>query len=308
MDMRHRAAEIAATDGPREATRRPQGQQPGIVAPDVRPAPGAGPPRQGNLLLRFYRKRSTWVHTVCTLILGMVAWQFAAAHTSRLIMVPLGDVWDAFTTSVANGQLGTNFAASLEGFAVGFAIAAVGGVALGVLMAVNKVIFDFLDPWMSALYSTPLIALAPLYIVTFGIGMTARVAVVITLAIFPVMLNTTSGIRTTDPNLVETARSYGANRWQIFRKVLLPWSVPFIVTGLRLAVGRGLMGVVVAEFFGSTDGLGHAVFIASQNFDTAQVWLGVFVLAVIGVVFIRVMYYIEKKIAPWRTARQGNIL
>jgi NitT/TauT family transport system permease protein len=259
-------------------------------------------------VLRFYRRRSAWVHTVCTLILGIVAWQIAAAHTSTLVMVPLGDIWDAFTASIANGQLGTNFAASLEGFALGFVIAAVVGIALGVLMAVNRVVFDFLDPWMSALYSTPLIALAPLYIVTFGIGMTARVAVVITLAVFPVMLNTTAGIRTTDPNLVETARSYGASRWQIFRKVLLPWSVPFIVTGLRLAVGRGLMGVVVAEFFGSTDGLGHAVFIASQNFETAQVWLGVFVLAAMGVVFIRIMYYIEKRIAPWRSARQGNFL
>jgi NitT/TauT family transport system permease protein len=277
---------------------------------DPRAAPPIpdGPPRRARALLRFYRRWATWIHTVCTLVLGAVLWQVASGHTSKLVMVPLGDIWGAAKTEVSSGQLWSDFAASLQGFAEGFVIAAVAGVLLGVFMATNRVVFDFLDPWMSALYSTPLIALAPLYIILFGIGMTARVAVVITLAVFPVVLNTTAGIRTTDPNLIETAHSYGANRFQIFRKVLLPWAVPFVVTGLRLAVGRGLMGVVVAEFFGSTNGLGHSVFTASQNFETAQVWLGVFLLAAIGVIFIRAMYYLEKRIAPWRTNKQGNIL
>lgn len=265
------------------------------------------PGRRGNRLLAFYRGRTTLVHTIATLILGCVIWQVVAAHTSPLVMVPLGDIWDAFVTALRTGTLWTDFRESLQGFAEGFLLAAVGGILIGVLMAVNKVVFDFLDPWMSALYSTPLIALAPLYIVTFGIGMTARVAVVFTLAIFPIVLNTTAGIRTTDPNLLETARAFNATKLQRFTKVLLPWSVPFVVTGLRLAVGRGLMGVVVAEFFGSTSGLGHSVFISSQNFDTASVWMGVFVLAAIGVVFIRAMYVLEKRIAPWRdTGKNGG--
>jgi ABC-type nitrate/sulfonate/bicarbonate transport system permease component len=258
--------------------------------------------------LAWYRRRSTIVHTVTTLVLGAVVWQVVAANSSPLILVPLGDIWDALVTSVREGRLQTDFADSLQGFAIGFLIASVAGIAIGVGMAINQVVFDFLDPWMSALYSTPLIALAPLYIVTFGIGMTSRIAVVVTLAIFPVMLNTTAGIRTTDPNLVETARSFGANRGQVFTKILIPWSVPFIVTGLRLAVGRGLMGVVVAEFFGSTSGLGFRVFAASQNFDTPNVWLGVFMLAALGVIFIRLMHVIEKKVAPWRVSKTGRIL
>lgn len=261
--------------------------------------PPPGPPK-GNRLLAFYRSRSTVLHTIVTLVLGCVIWQVVAAHSSPLVMVPLGDIWTAFLDAARSGMLWLDFRESLWGFAQGFLLAAVGGILIGVLMASNKVVFDFLDPWMSALYSTPLIALAPLYIVTFGIGMTARVAVVFTLAVFPIVLNTTAGIRTADKNLLETARAFNATKFQRFTKVLLPWSVPFVVTGLRLAVGRGLMGVVVAEFFGSTSGLGHSVFISSQNFDTASVWMGVFVLAAIGVVFIRVMYVIEKRIAPWR--------
>ncbi|WP_431921549.1 ABC transporter permease [Micromonospora wenchangensis] len=260
------------------------------------------PPRRtfGNRLRRFYKSHSTVLHTITTLVLGCVLWQVIAANTSALVIVPLGDIGAAFRTSAQNGELWLDFRESLSGFAQGFLLAALVGILIGVLMAINKVTFDFLDPWMSALYSTPLIALAPLYILVFGIGMTARVAVVFTLAVFPIVLNTTAGIRTTDPNLIETARAFGASRMQRFTKILLPWSVPFVVTGLRLAVGRGLMGVVVAEFFGSTSGLGHRVFISSQNFDTAAVWMGVFVLAAIGVVFIRAMYVLETRIAPWR--------
>lgn len=265
------------------------------------------PGRSPNRVVALYRAHSTVVHTITTLLLGCLIWQLVAANTSALVLVPLGDIGQAFVESMRSGELWIDFRESLQGFAQGFLLAAVAGILVGVLMAVNKLVFDFLDPWMSALYSTPLIALAPLYIITFGIGMTARVAVVFTLAIFPIILNTTAGIRTTDPNLIETARAFGASKLQRFAKVLLPWSVPFIVTGLRLAVGRGLMGVVVAEFFGSTSGLGHRVFISSQNFDTASVWMGVFVLAAIGVVFIRAMYVLEKRIAPWRdTGKNGG--
>jgi len=272
-----------------------------------RRAAKAPPGRGQNRILALYRSHSTVVHTIATLVLGCLIWQVVAANTSALVIVPLGDVWNTFVDSARTGELWLDFRESLQGFAQGFLLAAVAGILIGVLMAANKVVFDFLDPWMSALYSTPLIALAPLYIITFGIGMTARVAVVFTLAIFPIVLNTTAGIRTTDPNLIETARAFGASALQRFTKVLLPWSVPFIVTGLRLAVGRGLMGVVVAEFFGSTSGLGHRVFISSQNFDTASVWMGVFVLAAIGVVFIRAMYVLEKRIAPWReTGKNGG--
>lgn len=267
---------------------------------------GTGASRRG--LIGFYRRRTSIVNTVATLILGAVAWQIAAANTSTLILVPLSKIWDAFVTAIGNGQLWTDFSVSMQGFVGGFVLAAMIGIALGVAMAVNHVVFDFLDPWTSALYSTPLIALAPLYIIVFGIGMTTRIAVVLTLAIFPIMLNTTAGIRTADANLIETARSFGANRRQTFTKILLPSSVPFIITGLRLSVGRGLMGVVVAEFFGSVSGLGYRVFAASQNFDTANVWMGVFTLAVIGVILIRVMYVLEKKVAPWRASQSGRIL
>ncbi|UPK76354.1 ABC transporter permease [Nocardioidaceae bacterium SCSIO 66511] len=251
----------------------------------------------------IYRRYATAIHTLVSLAIGLLLWQYAAAHTSSLVMVPVQDIWDAFLRNVENGRLATDFLSSLQGFSIGLALASVAGIAVGMLMASSKLIFDLLDPWVSALYSTPLIALAPVFIIIFGLGMTTKVAVVLSLAIFPVIINTTAGIKTTDKDLIETAQSFGAGRIEIFRKVMLPWSVPFILTGLRLAVGRALIGVVVAEFFGSQEGLGNLIFVSSQTFDTASVWLGVFLLAIIGTVLIRFMYTVERWVAPWRQNR-----
>ncbi|MQA01799.1 MAG: ABC transporter permease subunit [Streptosporangiales bacterium] len=263
-------------------------------------APTVRTPEAERGLMAWYRRRSVLVHTVLTVLLGLGIWQIAAANTSALVMVPLGDIAGALVDTIKSGQLWRDFFASFQGFTVGLLIASAAGIVIGVFMATSKIVFDFLDPWISALYSTPLIALAPLFIVVFGIGLSAKVAVVITLAIFPVIINTASGIRTTDYNLIECAYSFGASRRQIFTQVLIPSAVPFIVTGLRLAVGRGLIAVVVAEFFGARAGLGHMVFIASQNFSTAEVWLGVFILALIGMTLIRLMYRLERWLAPWR--------
>ncbi len=288
----------AATPGQSEraaTTREGVAVTPGGVG--IRPS---SVPRPG-----LYARNRTTIHTVLTVLLGAALWQFAAARASTLILVPLQDIGGALVGQAQDGMLWTDLLASSSGFALGLLLASVAGILVGIAMATSRVVFDFLDPWVSALYSTPLIALAPLFIIVFGIGLQAKVAVVITLAIFPVIINTTAGIRTTDPKLIETARSFGAGRLQILRKVMLPWSLPFILTGLRLAVGRALIGVVVAEFFGSVNGLGHSVFVASQNFDTANVWAGVFMLALIGTLLIRFMYWVERKIAPWRAEETG---
>lgn len=269
---------------------------------------GAPPTGQGewrehgfsSSLRRFYRRRQHLLYTVLSIVLGLAVWELAASNTSRLVMATLQDIWDSFTKLVGSGALGTDVAATLEAFAIGVVIASVGGILIGLFMATNQVIFDLLDPWVSALRSTPLITIAPLFIVEFGITTTAKVAVVVLVAIFPVIINTADGIRTADRALIEGAYAFGANRVQVFRNVLIPSAVPFIVSGLRLAISLGLVGEVVAEFFGARAGLGFMVFQASQTFDTGTVFLGVFILAAIGVILTKGMYRLERKIAPWR--------
>jgi NitT/TauT family transport system permease protein len=126
------------------------------------------------------------------------------------------------------------------------------------------------------------------------------VAVVFLSGVFPVLVNTTTGIQATDPKLIEVARSFGFKRLQIFWKVLLPSAVPFIIAGLRLGVSRSIVGVVVAELFGSRAGLGYLILTSEQVFDTASLFLGVLLLASSGVAAVELLKFIERKVAPWR--------
>ncbi|MBV9169702.1 MAG: ABC transporter permease subunit, partial [Chloroflexi bacterium] len=134
----------------------------------------------------------------------------------------------------------------------------------------------------------------------FGIDSASKVAVVFLLAVFPIVINTATGIRSTDQVYVDAARSFCANRWQIFSKVLIPSALPFIVAGLRLGIGRGLVGVVIGEFIGARAGLGYMIFRSSQGFEIDAMWVGVFLLAGTGVVSVIVLQKVERRMAPWR--------
>jgi ABC-type nitrate/sulfonate/bicarbonate transport system permease component len=160
---------------------------------------------------------------------------------------------------------------------------------------------DYIDPLVSALYATPVIGLAPLFIIWFGIGINSKIAVVFLLAILPIIINTESGIRTVDPHLIETARAFSARRSQIFLKVLLPGALPQIVTGLRLGVGRGLLGVVAGELFAAQAGLGYLIVASSQLFNPAGVFVGITALAFAGILSMVLLRRLERKLAPWRT-------
>jgi NitT/TauT family transport system permease protein len=179
-------------------------------------------------------------------------------------------------------------------------MAVVVGITIGLFMGASRRVRDYLDPLVSALYATPMIALAPLFILWFGIGVNSKIAVVFVLAVLPIVINTETGIRTVDPHLVETARAFSAGRAQIFRKVMLPAALPTIVTGLRLGVGRGLIGVVAGELFAAQAGLGYLVVASSQLFNPAGVFVGITALAGAGVLAMVLLRRVERKLAPWR--------
>jgi len=156
-----------------------------------------------------------------------------------------------------------------------------------------------LQPWVSGLYATPTVALAPLFILWFGIGIWSKVIVVISLVLFPVAINTEAGLRTTSDRLIEMLRSFGATPRQIFFKVSLPSAVPFILAGLKLGIGRGLIGVVVTEFFGSRAGLGRLISQSNDAFNMPELFAGVVVLAVAGIVMTAGFGWLEKRLVPW---------
>jgi NitT/TauT family transport system permease protein len=251
--------------------------------------------------LRWYRAHLSTVRGLFSLLVVGLVWEIAGRSGQwPLILAPISEIWIKFVQLAATGELQRHILVSLNEFFVGFALAAVLGILLGIAIASSEAVKDFVDPWVSAVYATPTVALAPMFIFIFGIDAPSKMAVVFLLAIFPVVINTATGIRSTDQIYIEAARSFSASRAQIFTKVLIPSALPFIVAGLRLGIGRGLVGVVVGEFIGARAGLGYMIFRSSQAFQIDAMWVGVFLLAGTGVLAVIVLQKIERRMAPWR--------
>ncbi len=250
----------------------------------------------------FYQRNVSRLRAVQSIAAVLVLWELAGRYliTNKLFFVPLSAVAGSFGQLWAKGELQVHIWTSTQEFVYGFFLSSVVGVALGLGMAVSRPLRDYLDPWVSLLYSTPLVALAPLFILWFKLGIESKVAVIFLLVLFPVLLNTYVGILGTERHLIETARSFGAKPVHIFTKVMLPSALPVIVTGLRLGLARGLVGVVVAELFGAKAGLGYLILLSAQTFDTAGLFVGVVILAGSGVLGVELLKAVERRMAPWR--------
>jgi NitT/TauT family transport system permease protein len=150
------------------------------------------------------------------------------------------------------------------------------------------------------LYATPMVALIPFILSMMGFGFAPKVLVVFLFAVFPVLYNTIEGARSIKPELIEVARSYRSSEWALWREVMVPYTLPFTMTGVRQAIGRGLVGMIAAEFFLSATGLGQLIMTASQDFDTAGVFAIILVIGLIGVGLMRLGLKIENRFARWR--------
>jgi NitT/TauT family transport system permease protein len=154
---------------------------------------------------------------------------------------------------------------------------------------------------LSAIYATPLVAIVPLLVVALGFGFSAKVVIVMIFAFFPVVINTAAGVRGVPVDLEELAKMYCSNELQSWRDIVLPSSLPFIITGIRLAVGRALIAVVVAEFSTAVTGLGFLILRKSRRFEMAESIVPVILLMITGFVLYNLLKKSEKKLAPWAT-------
>lgn len=231
-----------------------------------------------------------------------VLWEIVARFVvkSPLFFVPLGKIFDKGISLWQAGDLQRDIAVSGLEFASGFGLAAVAGILIGVGLAASTPARRFFEPWISMMYATPIIALGPLFILSLGIGVGSKIAIIFLTSVFPIIINTVTGLTTTDRHLIEAARSFGASGAQIQMKVRVPAALPFIIAGLRLGVARALVGVVVAELFGARAGLGFLILTSAQNFDTAALFVGVLLLALAGVVSVEFLKWLERRLAPWR--------
>jgi NitT/TauT family transport system permease protein len=236
-----------------------------------------------------------------SIIGGLLLWEAASriAVDNSLFLAAPSQIITAIWRLAGNGQLERHVQISAIEFALGYVIASVLGIVLGLVMAESERGKDILQPWISGLYATPTIALGPLFLLWLGIGIWSKVLVVITLVVFPVAINTEAGLRTTSPRLIEMLRSFGATRSQIFRKVSLPSAAPFVLAGLKLGIGRGLIGVVVAELFGSRAGLGQLISQSADSFNMPNLFAAVVLLATAGIAMTAGFSWLEKRLVPW---------
>jgi len=245
---------------------------------------------------------------VYSILLGLILWELIGRFvvTDPILFAPLSKVLLALWKTLYTGEIWRNIYVSAVEFVIGFTLATVIGVLVGVLMATNRLVQDYLDPWVYFFYCSPLVALMPFYIMIFGVALASKVAIVFTVAVFPILLNTFVGIRSADPHLLEVGRSFNCSRRQTFVNILLPSALPFIVTGLQLGVGRGLTGVVVGELFASREGVGYMIATASQSFDTPVLLMGVLLFSIAGVLLMAIFKYVERRCAPWKQSQEAK--
>jgi NitT/TauT family transport system permease protein len=243
---------------------------------------------------------STYTWPVGSIVCGLLFWEFAARFlVSSNLFLPPPTIIAAAIVKLSGDRLPHDIGLSGAEFIIGYLLATVTGILIGLVMATFPRAKASLEPWMSGLYATPTIALAPLFILLMGIGIWSKVAVVFILVVFPVVLNTEAGLRTTSKQLIETIRSFGATRSQIFWKVSLPSALPFIFAGLKIGIGRGLIGVVVAELFGSRAGLGQLITQSAETFNMPELFAAVVVLAIAGITMTAAFGMIERRVVHW---------
>jgi NitT/TauT family transport system permease protein len=237
-----------------------------------------------------------------TLVVILVGWELLGRFvlTDPLFFAPLSEVAIAAAHLWQSGELQTHIWVSFSELFEGVIAAIVVGIGIGVALGTSQRVRDYSEIYITALYATPLVAVTPLLILWLGIGVVSKAAVVFLTAVFPILINTASGIRATEALLIEVAQSFCGTRAQIITKVMLPSAVPFMLTGIRLGIGRGIVGVVVGELFGARAGLGYLIFTSGQTFDVPALFVGIITLAVMGVGLTFAAELVERYALRWR--------
>ena len=250
----------------------------------------------------WWESRALFRYGFVALIL--IVWQLVAPYINPIFFASPTQIAAAFYETTVSGELPYFLGQSLEVMFYGLIIAIAVGIPLGVAMARLRWLDWALDLPINALYATPLVAVVPLLVLWFGIYLKAKIIVVFLFAIFPVLINTYQGVRECDKNMLEVAQSFRSNEWNTWRDVLLPFAVPYIFAGTRLAIGRGLIGMIIAEFYTTISGLGFMVTKYANVFAMDKTFVPVIVLMVLGISLTTLLKWAGRRIAPWSNANR----
>jgi ABC-type nitrate/sulfonate/bicarbonate transport system permease component len=230
-----------------------------------------------------------------------VIWEYYGRRMDPIFMAPPSAIFNATLELIQSGALRKALIESLWPFAVGMTLTVVVGIVLGIVIAQWRIAEYILDPYINALYAIPRIALVPLIILWAGLEFTGKVTILVSVAVFPIIVNTYAGIRDVRGSMLEIGRAYGATEAQIFFKIVMPAAIPFIMAGVRLSVGLAIIGIIVAEFFTAISGLGGMIVEYANVFATAKLFVPIIVIALVGVVLTELVMWLERRLSKWRT-------
>lgn len=246
-------------------------------------------------------RRRFWLLRLAAIIVVLGGWEVIGRQVNPLFMSYPSAIARAAVRLVFTGELFVALESSLEVLLLGFLIAAVIGVALGLLIGRYRYVEATTDWLVNALYATPLVAIVPLVTLWFGLGVAAKLFIITVLAVFPILINTAAGVRDVPSSLIDVGSAFAAKEHEIFAKIIFPSALPFMMTGLRLGVGRAIIGMVVAEFFTAITGLGALIVKYGNQYDTASMFVPIFMLMLLGVLLTYLLRWAERAVAPWRT-------
>lgn len=258
-----------------------------------------------------WERSSSWLVTVANLTIFFCLWElFARSGLINPLFFPTASsmfeaLWQGLTTTappgaVVSGSIRDHLLYTLTNLGIGLLIACVVGIPAGLLMGGNKLVEKIMSPYVWALTSLPRIALVPLFILFLGFGVKMQITIIVLSAVFPIIINSWAGVKTTEKSLLAAAKVFGASRSELYVKVVLPYTLPFIISGIQQGIGRGLVGVIIAEIFGGSNGLGYLVSRSADTFNSALMYAVLFVLVVVSLTLIQFTRWLEAYVAPWR--------
>lgn len=250
----------------------------------------------------FWRQNRKFLLGAFAVAVFLAAWQavFLVVPLNPLFITTPGLMAAALVKLAANGELLTDLGVSAVPFLYGFGAAILVGVPLGVVMGWRARVAWTLDPLLTALYASPLVALAPLVVIFLGVGVSAKAIIIFLLSVFPFVFNAAAGVRVIDPLLINVVRAMGGTERDLYLKVLFPSVLPYVVAGARIAIGRALIGVLVGEFFAASEGIGYAIARFGDMFELDRMFACILVITVIAVLFTEGIRWAERTAFPWR--------
>lgn len=251
---------------------------------------------------RVYTRKQRWIIGTVNLATFFLIWQVAATTTDipQLFLPSVTDVFRELREMHEEGILWNNLAISAWIYVVGMVISIAIAVPLGLLIGGVRILDRILAPYVWAVYTTPRLILMPLILLWVGINDTARIVIIVLSAVPATLVVVMEGVKTVDNSLIRAAKSFGASRFRLFRSVVLPSTVPFVATGIRMGVSRGLIGLFIGELFTAANGIGYIITLASKTFNSARTYGMLLIFIMFCVAMVGLSQLLERKVSAWR--------